>query len=334
MRPVSNPPNPYQSECVQWLGEPPRAELLVFEEHAKSVLSENDSPDLPFRFSVNPYRGCQHACSYCYARPTHQTLGFGAGTDFDRRLVVKVNAPEVLAADLAGHRARGASIAFSGVTDPYQPLEACYRLTRRCLEVCRARGNGVGIITKAALVARDSELLARIHRQHGARVHLSIPFIDPARARAIEPAASPPAKRLEAIARLRAAGVPVGVAFAPWIPGLNDDEMPRVLAAAAEAGADRAWISPIRLPAEARAVFFERLQESFPDRVAKVRHGIQELRQGRLNDADFHTRFDGHGERWKTALRLFEITTRRLSLNAERDFTDEPPRREAQRELF
>lgn len=322
MRRVSNPRNPYQTESVEWLEEPPPAELEVFEEHAKSVLTENDSPDLPFRFSVNPYRGCQHACSYCYARPTHQRLGFGAGTDFERRLVVKVNAPEVLAVELAGRRALGHRIAFSGVTDPYQALEARYSLTRRLLKVCLQRGRGVGVITKGALVARDAQLLSTIHGKFGARVHVSLPFLDRARAREIEPGASSPAKRLEAIRRLADAGVPVGIAFAPWIPGLNDDEIPRVLEAAHEAGARHAWMAPLRLPAEARPVFFERLAESFPGRLKKVESGLRELREGKLSNSTFHARFDGAGPRWQTAKAIFDLTARRLRLDEDSTFQE------------
>ena len=173
-RRVSNPPNPWASTHVEWLDEPPPVELEVFEEQARSIVAANDSPDVPFRFSVNPYRGCQHACAYCYARPTHQYLGFGAGTDFDARIVVKRNAPALLRRELARKPLRGEWLAFSGVTDPYQPLEASYGLTRACLEECLAARVPVGVVTKGALVRRDADLLSRLARDAGARVFLSL----------------------------------------------------------------------------------------------------------------------------------------------------------------
>src|SRR5262245_46686355 len=191
-RPVSNPPNPWSSTHVEWLEEPPAAELEVFEEEAKSVLTENDSPDVGFRYGVNPYRGCFHACAYCYARPSHQYLGFGAGTDFDRRIVVKVNAPQVLARELARPSWRGELIAFSGNTDCYQPLEASYGLTRKCLEVCLERRNPVHVITKGALVRRDLDVLAQLERRAEVGVSITIPFLDETTARRIEPGAPSP----------------------------------------------------------------------------------------------------------------------------------------------
>ncbi len=223
-RRVSNPPDPWSSTHVEWLEEPPPVALEVYEEDAHSIVATNDSPDVGFERSVNPYRGCQHACAYCYARPTHPYLGLGAGTDFDSKIVVKRNAPELLRRELANLRRAGRTspLAFSGVTDCYQPLEASYELTRRCLEVCLEFRQAVGVITKSALVRRDQELLARLERRAGARVCLSIPFADDGDARRLEPFASSPTTRFETLRRLSAAGVPVGVAIAPLIPGLND----------------------------------------------------------------------------------------------------------------
>jgi DNA repair photolyase len=228
-RPVSNPPNPWLSQHVELLGEPPAATLSVFEEEAKSIVSENDSPDLSFRFSVNPYRGCFHGCAYCYARPTHQVLGFGAGTDFERKIVVKTNAPELLARELRRKKLHGQLLAFSGVTDCYQPLEASYGLTRACLAECLRHGQPVGIITKGALVERDVDLLVQISERAHARVFLSIAFADEAMARAIEPFAASPERRLRCMKTLADAGVEVGVSLAPMIPGLNDDQVAEVL---------------------------------------------------------------------------------------------------------
>ena len=189
---VSNPPNPWQSSHVEYLGEPPPVELQVYEEEARSILSENDSPDVPFRWSVNPYRGCFHACAYCYARPGHQYLGWGAGTDFDRRIVVKTNAEGLLDDALRRPQWRRELIAFSGVTDCYQPLEASYGLTRRCLQVCLRHANPVAIVTKGALVERDAELLAQIEARARASVFVSVPFADDGQGRAIEPYAALP----------------------------------------------------------------------------------------------------------------------------------------------
>ncbi|TDJ70084.1 MAG: radical SAM protein, partial [Planctomycetota bacterium] len=177
---VSNPPNPWATRHVEWLEAPPPVQVEVYEECAKSILARNDSPDVPFRFSLNPYRGCQHACAYCYARPTHQYLGFGAGTDFDSKIVVKTNAAELLRRALAKRSWRREWIAFSGVTDCYQPLEASYGITRACLEVCREFRNPVGIITKSALVRRDVDVLLALDRVADVQVILSIPFADDA----------------------------------------------------------------------------------------------------------------------------------------------------------
>jgi len=233
-RRISNPPNPWESVHAEWLGEPPEAELEVYEEEAKSIISENDSPDVGFRFSVNPYRGCFHACAYCYSRPTHQYLGWGAGTDFDRKIVVKVNAPELLRKEMMRRSWKGETLVFSGVTDCYQPLEAVYEITRRCLEVCVEFRNPVGIVTKGALVKRDVDLLSRLARESEAMVYVSVPFADDAAGRAMEPHAGLPSQRLETIAVLSEAGIRTGVAIAPIIPGLNDSDIAPVLARAAQ----------------------------------------------------------------------------------------------------
>lgn len=241
-RPVSNPPNPYSSTEVEWLGEAPPATLAVYEEEARSMLSENKSPDLPFRWSINPYRGCMHACAYCYARPSHQYLGWGAGTDFDRKIVVKTNAPEVLRAEFMRPAWEGESIVFSGITDCYQPLEASYALTRRCLEVCLDFQNPVSITTKGALVRRDVDLLGKLAKRARATVHMSIPFPSDEMARKIEPYASRASHRFEALKALSDAGVATGIAIAPVIPGLNDTAIPELLARAHEAGrGGRSW---------------------------------------------------------------------------------------------
>jgi DNA repair photolyase len=309
-RQVSNPPNPWES-AREWLGEPPLAVLEVFEERARSVLSENSSPDIPFRFSVNPYRGCFHACAYCYARPTHQYLGWGAGTDFDRRIVVKLNAPEVLDHELK-KKALGETIHFSGNTDCYQPLEASYRLTRQCLEVCHRHERAVAVITKGTLIRRDEAILADLARGPGATVTLSIPFDDAAMSRAIEPFASPPQERYETLRILSRAGVETGISLAPLIPGLNDSQIPAILEKAREAGARYAFLTLLRLSREVSVVFEERLREALPGRANKVLSALEEMRRGQRSSPDFGDRMRGHGPRWDAVTRLFETTRRRL----------------------
>jgi DNA repair photolyase len=318
-RRVSNPPNPWSTTEVEWLEEAPPVAIEVYEEEARSILSENDSPDVPFRWSVNPYRGCQHACAYCYARPGHQWLGYGAGTDFDSKIVVKTNAAELLRAAFARRGWKRELVAFSGVTDCYQPLEASYGLTRACLEVCREFRNPVGIVTKSALVRRDLELLTRLARVTSVQVLLSIPFADDAMARRIEPWASAPRTRFETLRLFAQAGIETGVLLAPIIPGLNDSQIPRILEAAARAGAKSASTILLRLAQEVRPVFEERLREAYPGRVAKVLHALEEMGGGRISRPDFAARMRGAGPRWGAIEDLFHLHARRLGLRTRSD---------------
>ena len=317
MRLVSNPPNPYLSQSRELLGPPPQIEIEVYEETARSIISHNDSPDIPFDWSVNPYRGCHHACAYCYARPTHEYLGFGAGTDFDSKISVKVNAPELLRKALGRRSWRGEPLAFSGVTDCYQPLEVVYELTRRCLEVCLDLANPVSIVTKACLIARDVELLAALHHRASVHVCISIPFADARVARLIEPGAPPPQRRFETLAKLSAAGIPTGVLVSPIIPALNDRDIPAVLKQAAAAGARSASFIPLRLPGSVQSVFLRRLREALPDHAARVESRIRAMHDGNLNDPRFHCRFGGRGEYWAGVRRLFEHTLRKVGLGAD-----------------
>ena len=312
MRPLDNPPNPWLSHHVDWLGDPPEQPLEVYEEDAKSILSENDSPDLPFRWSLNPYRGCFHGCAYCYARPTHQYLGFGAGTDWERRLVVKRNAPELLRQQLCKPSWRGELITFSGITDCYQPLEASYQLTRRCLEVCHEFRQPVGIITKGALVERDVDLLAGLARVGAATVFVSVPFADAAESRAIEPFVALPERRFRALRALSDAGVPTGVSVSPLIPGLNDHEVPEILERARAAGAKQAFHVLLRLPAEVEDVFAARLRAAFPLRAEKVLSLLRSMHGGRLKDSRFHERMRGTGPRYELIAKLFATVAKRL----------------------
>lgn len=315
-RKVSNPPNPWSTTHVEWLEEPPDVELEVYEEHSRSIIAANDSPDIGFRHSVNPYRGCQHACAYCYARPSHQYLGLGAGTDFDTKIVVKVDAARLLARDIDSKLEPGETLVFSGVTDCYQPLEASYGLTRACLQVCARHDVRVAIITKSALIRRDLDLLAALAGRDRARVHVSLPFIDPAMARAVEPWAAAPHKRLETIRALTEAGVRVGVGLAPVIPALNEPQIPAILEAAREAGATSAFMTLVRLPAEVRPVFEQRIRQIAPDRAEHVLSAIRDTRGGAMYDARFGHRMHGRGERWNVVRQLFELHRRRLGFDA------------------
>jgi DNA repair photolyase len=318
-RPISNPPNPWQEAHIEWLGPPPEVALEVHEIEARSILSKNDSPDIPFTFSVNPYQGCYHGCAYCYARPTHQYLGFGAGTDFERKLMVKVNAPALLRSAFARPSWQGEELVFSGNTDCYQPLEASYRLTRQCLELCLEHRNPVAIITKGGVIQRDVELLGELARVTSVHVFLTIPFLDEGVRSVLEPFASPIERRFETLRRLSQAGVVCGVSLAPIIPGLNESDIPELLARAQRAGARHAFMTLLRLAAEVKDVFFERARAGLaPERVARIEHALREVRGGELYDPRFGKRMRGTGERWSMVEQLFEAQCKRLGLNEQR----------------
>lgn len=318
MKRVDNPPNPFETAYREWLEPAPPVKTEVYQETARSILSENDSPDLPFRWSVNPYRGCQHACPYCYARPYHEYLGFGAGTDFDSKLVVKVNAAELLEDAFRKKTWMRECVNFSGITDCYQPLEAVWSLTRRCLEVCLRYENPAIIVTKAFLVVRDIDLLTELNRRAGVTVFLSIAFADAEMARLVEPQAPPPARRFEAMRRLGEAGVPVGVFVSPVIPGLNESQIHDVLRLASDAGAQSATCTALRLPGSVRQVFLSRLKESMPLRARRVENLLRDIRSGRLDDARFGHRMTGQGVYWESIRRLFELSARRFNLQKAR----------------
>lgn len=314
--PIANPPNPWASTAVEYLEGAPEVKLEIYEDRSRSIVATNDSPDVGFNYSVNPYRGCFHACAYCYARPGHEYLSFGAGTDFDRKIVVKIRAPELLRAAFAKKSWKRESVVFSGVTDCYQPIEASYRLTRACLEVCAEAANPVGVITKAPLIERDLDVLQSIARAASAHVIISIPFWDPVKARAIEPYVATPTRRVRIIRTLADAGISVGVNVAPIIPGLNDAEIPSVLEAARDAGATSAGCVLLRLPGSVAQVFEERLRAAMPLSAERVLHRIRETRGGALYDPRFGVRGRGEGP-YAAAIRgLFETTARRLGLRA------------------
>lgn len=319
MRAVTNPPNPFESHHRELLILPERVRLDVFEDATRDILSRNESPDLPFRWSVNPYRGCFHACAYCYARPTHEYLGFGAGTDFESKIVVKPRAPALLRQAFLKPSWKGELIVFSGNTDCYQPLEATYGLTRACLEVCAEFRNPVGIITKSSLVQRDLDVLLQLQAHSWVRVYFSIPFADNETARKIESQAPGITKRLEAMRVLSEAGIATAVSIAPIIPGLNDEDIPEILTQARRAGASAATFVLLRLPGNVESVFLDRLRAEFPDRFQKILHRLSEVRGGALTEGNFFKRHEGKGTYWEMIEQLFSVSRKRAGFPPEDD---------------
>lgn len=316
MRPllVANPPNPWSTTNIDYLGDPPAVPLQVYEDHTREILSSNDSPDLPFRYSVNPYRGCLHGCAYCYARPSHEYLSFGSGTDFERKLVIKPDAPQLLRRALPRKSWRGDLIVFSGNTDCYQPLEASYRLTRGCLEACRDHQNPVSIITKSPLIERDLDVLGELAARAPLGICVSIPFWNEACARAIEPFVTTPVRRMKTVRRLAEAGLAVSVNVAPVIPGLNDEDIVSILEAAKDAGARSAGMTLVRLPGSVKEIFEQRLRAALPLRAERVLARTREIRGGKLNDPRFGSRMRGEGPYAEAIERLFATTVERLGL--------------------
>jgi len=287
-----------------------------FKDNSRSIVAYNDSPDVGFRASVNPYRGCEHGCIYCYARPTHEHLGFSAGLDFETRILVKEDAPGLLRKELASPRWKPQVVALSGVTDPYQPVERRLGLTRACLEVFSAFRNPVAIITKNHLVTRDVDVLGELASHDAVVVFISVTTLDGDLCGRMEPRTSHPHLRLDAIRAMSDAGIPVGVFVAPVIPALTEHEMPAILAAAAEAGAVCASYSLLRLPFSVKDLFERWLEEHLPDRKEKVLNRIRETRGGRLNESSFKTRMKGRGVLAEQVGALFRISCRKVGLTS------------------
>jgi DNA repair photolyase len=294
--------------------EDPAPTTRFFRDATRSIINYNDSPDLGFRASLNPYRGCEHGCIYCYARPTHEYLGFSAGLDFESRIMVKTDAPALLRQELASARWKPQVIALSGVTDCYQPIERKLRLTRACLEVLAEFRNPVGIVTKNHLVTRDVDVLAELAKFQAAIVFVSVTTLDASLAARMEPRASLPEHRLAAISALRRAGIPVGVMVAPVIPALTDHEMPAILKAAVQAGAASAGYVVLRLPHGLGPLFEEWLTRHFPERKEKVLNRVRALRGGRINDPEFGSRMKGEGIFAEQIAALFEVACRKAGV--------------------
>jgi len=307
---------------------PPRTVVRV--ERARSILTRNDSPDVPFDLALNPYRGCEHGCTYCYARPNHGYVGLSAGLDFETRLFVKADAVRLLRAELAAPGYRCEPINIGSATDAYQPIEREHRLTRSIVELLARCRNPATVITKSSLIERDIDLWAEMARQQLAVAFVTITTLDAGLARAWEPRAAAPWRRLETIRRLAEAGIPVGVSVAPIAPFLNEPELERILEAARDAGASHAQYMVLRLPWELKDLFGDWLAAHFPDRAQRVLERLRDMRDAgpvkgersarerRLNDPDFFTRMKGRGS-WAELLRLrFQVATRRLGLNRAR----------------
>jgi DNA repair photolyase len=318
---TANPTNRF--EKIEYLPQPdwsdpddsaPTTEFL--RDSSRSAITCNDSPDVGFEASLNPYRGCEHGCGYCFARPTHEYFGLSAGLDFETKILVKEDAPELLRQELSSPSWKPQPLAISGVTDPYQPVERRLQITRRCLEVLAEFRNPVVIITKNYLVTRDRDLLAELARHQAVAVNLSVTSLDGDLARVLEPRASHPSRRLAAIEALAQAGVPVGVLVAPVIPGLTDHELPSIIEACAKAGASFAGYVMLRLPFAVAPLFEQWLEQHVPERKDKVLKRIREIRGGRLNDPRFGSRLTGEGIFAEQIAALFSMACRKAGFNA------------------
>ena len=296
-------------------GEAPAVPTRYFHDNTKSILARNDSPDIPFSVSINPYRGCEHGCIYCYARPTHEYLGLSAGVDFESKIFIKADAPKLLQAELSRRSWQPQIIAMSGVTDPYQPIERKLVITRGCLEVLARFRNPVGIVTKNHLITRDIDLLQELNEHRALAVHISLTTLDPHLARLMEPRASSPQRRLDAIAELADQGIAVNVMCAPTIPGLNDHELAELLKAAADAGAHTATYVLLRLPYGVKDLFSSWLDEHFPQHKRKILQRLEQTRDGRLNSTDYGSRMTGSGNYAEMLAQSFAVFRSRYGLD-------------------
>ena len=315
---AENPRNRFETlsyEREGWSEDDPAPTTRFLRDLTRSIISRNESPDVGFDASVNPYRGCEHGCIYCFARPNHEYLGFSAGLDFETRIMVKDDAPELLEKELSSRPWRPQVVALSGVTDPYQPIERRLGLTRRCLEVLAEFRNPTVIITKSDLVVRDADVLGPMAEWDGCAVFVSVTTLDSTLGRRLEPRAAQPGRRLRAIEQLSDSGIPTGVLAAPIIPGLTDHELPAILDAARRSGARFAGYIPLRLPHGVGELFENWLEDNFPARKNKVMHRILEMRGGRINDPNYKTRMRGEGVHAAQMKQMFDVACRQVGLN-------------------
>lgn len=323
-----NPANRFERLHVEpdgdWLdaefagtGSVPHPRTQFFYDATETILTRNDSPDVGVGWGLNCYRGCEHGCAYCFARPYHDYLGWSSGLDFETKILVKLRGPELLRRELAARKWKPEPLLMSGATDCYQPIERHFRLTRQCLEVLAEFRQPVGIITKNFLITRDLDLLAELARWQCVSVSVSVTSLDSALAGKLEPRAARPEHRLRAIRMLADAGVPVGVMVAPVIPGLTDHELPGILAAAAEAGATRAGFVTLRLPHAVKDVFLQWLDDHEPGKKERVVSRLRDLHGGKLYNATFGERMRGQGIFAEQIRRMFDVAARRAGLNRE-----------------
>lgn len=317
---VSNPPNRFEhirlERDADWdLEQDPLPRTQFLKDRTSTIITHNDSPDVGFEFTVNPYRGCEHGCIYCYARPFHEHLGFSSGLDFETKIMVKERAPELLRKELASPKWQPRLIGMSGVTDCYQPIERRLKLTRRCLEVLTEFRNPVSIVTKNSLVTRDLDLLTQLATDRACAVYLSLTTLDGQLRGIMEPRTSPPAVRLATIRALAQAGIPVGVLVGPTIPGLTDHEIPSILKAAAQAGARFAGYEMLRLPHAVAPLFEQWLTQHFPLKRDKVLNAIRSVRCGQLTDYRFGSRMCGQGILAEQISRMFHVACRKAGLS-------------------
>lgn len=295
--------------------ENPTIQTQYLKDHSASLITYNDSPDVGFRAGINPYRGCEHGCIYCYARPTHEFLGFSSGLDFESVILVKQQAPNILRRELSAKSWQPQALAMSGVTDPYQPVERRLRITRGCLKVLADFRNPVGVITKNELVTRDIDLLQRLADFSAVVVFVSLTTLDRELRKVMEPRTSPPEARLRAIETLASNGIPVGAMLAPIVPGLTDHEIPKLLSKAAQAGAQHAGYVILRLPYQVKDLFVNWLKRHFPDREQKVLRRLRTIRKGKLNHSAFHNRMKGDGIFADQIRQMFQVASRKVGLN-------------------
>lgn len=315
----SNPPNRFDEIHLErdenWNpDENPLPRTHFFRDRTSTIITYNDSPDVGFEASINPYRGCEHGCIYCYARPFHEYLGFSSGLEFETRIMVKEDAPKILQEELSSPKWKPQVIGMSGVTDCYQPVERRLKLTRGCLEVLAEFRNPVAIVTKNNLVTRDIDVLSRLAAVNAVAVFISLTTLNSELRKVMEPRTSPPAARLAAIRALADAGIPVGVLHAPIIPGLTDHEIPSLVAAAVEAGAKYASYVVLRLPYSVAPLFEQWLTQHFPDKKEKVLNRIRAIRGGKLNQAQFGLRMRGEGIFAEQIDKLFDVAVRKAGI--------------------
>ena len=304
-----------QDTAEEEFDQPKKIKTIFYKDDSKSIIAKNDSEDVGFDYSINPYRGCEHGCIYCYARPTHEFIGFSSGLDFESKIMVKEDAPKILEHELKKKSYIPKLLMFSGNTDCYQPIEKKLKLTRELLNVCLEFRNPVSIITKNSLIERDIDILIQLAEKKLVTVTLSITTLDKNLAHKMEPRTSTPEMRFNTINKLSGNNIPTGVNVAPIIPGLNDNEIPEILQTSSQHGASYAGYIMLRLPFSVKEIFINWIKKEFPDRANKILNNIRNMRDGKLNNSEFGERFSGKGELADTIKNLFEISCRKYQLN-------------------